>query len=344
MVVKWMDAALQRRRREQHLAALRQGLVPTKGAADAWLPGGVSLPGAARPGLPAALLGTDIDPLESPPAGCAPDAIKLFVGNIPKSCTEDQLMPFFETIGKVVELVIVRDKSTHESKGSAFVWYGTRAQAERAILQFNLRHVLPDPSGEQDRPLVVRKAKSKSKNMQPTMPMLAQPQAVQLGQYYPKVQQGMLPVHSLEPVQLQGPLVGVQAYRNIGHVTTMGLQPIGGAQLVGIQGAPAVQEAGLYEAYGGTSADQALMEQFVQVQAGPSNTMDSLSQLAVSIPLNQNQLATVNQHLYSVQAMSGAQLHVSPGAPGLFHLVISGVKQQVETARNLLTSVLGQMV
>ncbi|GFH21444.1 uncharacterized protein HaLaN_18751 [Haematococcus lacustris] len=29
MVVKWMDTALQRRRREQHLAAMRQGLVPT---------------------------------------------------------------------------------------------------------------------------------------------------------------------------------------------------------------------------------------------------------------------------------------------------------------------------
>ena len=38
---------------------------------------------------------------ETPPAGCSPDAIKLFVGNLPKSCTEEQLMPFFETIGKV---------------------------------------------------------------------------------------------------------------------------------------------------------------------------------------------------------------------------------------------------
>jgi len=36
MVVKWMDAALQRRRREQHLAAMRQGLVPnmTMGECD----------------------------------------------------------------------------------------------------------------------------------------------------------------------------------------------------------------------------------------------------------------------------------------------------------------------
>ena len=29
MVVKWMDAALQRRRREQHLAAMRSGLIPS---------------------------------------------------------------------------------------------------------------------------------------------------------------------------------------------------------------------------------------------------------------------------------------------------------------------------
>lgn len=59
---------------------------------------------------------------ETPPAGCNPDAIKLFVGNIPRNYTEDQLRPFFETVGQVVELVIVRDKHTHESKGSAFVW------------------------------------------------------------------------------------------------------------------------------------------------------------------------------------------------------------------------------
>lgn len=31
MVVKWMDAALQKRRRDEHLAAMRQGLVPSMG-------------------------------------------------------------------------------------------------------------------------------------------------------------------------------------------------------------------------------------------------------------------------------------------------------------------------
>lgn len=31
-VVKWMDAALQKRRREEHLAAMRQGLAPNSGS------------------------------------------------------------------------------------------------------------------------------------------------------------------------------------------------------------------------------------------------------------------------------------------------------------------------
>lgn len=38
MVVKWMDAALQKRRREEHLAAMRQGLVPSMGACACVLP------------------------------------------------------------------------------------------------------------------------------------------------------------------------------------------------------------------------------------------------------------------------------------------------------------------
>ena len=47
--------------------------------------------------------GSDLmmEAFEPPPPGCAPDAIKLFVGNVPKSCSEEQIRPFFETIGKV---------------------------------------------------------------------------------------------------------------------------------------------------------------------------------------------------------------------------------------------------
>lgn len=72
----------------------------------------------------------------------------------------------------------MHDKVTHESKGSAFVWYATRTDAERAILQFNFRHVLPDPSGDQDRPLVVRRAKMRAKPVK-------QPGALTLGALTP---------------------------------------------------------------------------------------------------------------------------------------------------------------
>lgn len=96
-----------------------------------------------------------------PPLGCNADAMKLFVGNIPKTYTADSLRPLFEAIGTVVELVVVRDKLTDESKGSAFVWYQTRGEAERAIAELHLRRVLQDPTGEQDRPLVVRRANPK---------------------------------------------------------------------------------------------------------------------------------------------------------------------------------------
>ncbi len=49
--------------------------------------------------------------------------------------------------------MIVYDKVTHESKGSAFVWYATRVEAERAAAQLNLRHVFNDPTGLQVRTL-----------------------------------------------------------------------------------------------------------------------------------------------------------------------------------------------
>ena len=158
MVVKWMDNALQRRRREQHIAAMRQGLLPSMSLGkrhgqlvplhlhvcrergiihplgssliaicllrpDPWmspssfmpLGGGIPLPSRAGGGLMigggggglmggfGSTGGTEmlVEVQETPPMGCSPDAIKLFVGNVPKSCTEDQLMPFFETIGKV---------------------------------------------------------------------------------------------------------------------------------------------------------------------------------------------------------------------------------------------------
>ncbi|KIY91316.1 CUG-BP- and ETR-3-like factor 3-B [Monoraphidium neglectum] len=200
MVVRWMDSALQRRRREDHLSG-RQApavTVPISGAfltsfsAPSNLVGARgALPDARGPaaGAPVGLLAPHAHahahahaaaphphphalplphlsdaslyapmPTEVPPPGCAPDAYKLFIGNVPSCYTERDLRPLFESIGPVVELVVLYDKQTGSSKGSAFCWYTTRADADRAAQHFNERHLLPDPTGHQQRPLVVRPA------------------------------------------------------------------------------------------------------------------------------------------------------------------------------------------
>lgn len=95
-------------------------------------------------------------PAERPPTGCDPNAIKLFVGNIPKSLPEGQLHQLLSLVGKVVHLETKRARFTH----IAFVWYATREHAEQAILHFKaMRHVLPGLTEGQERPLVVRRAK-----------------------------------------------------------------------------------------------------------------------------------------------------------------------------------------
>ncbi|KAG2455141.1 hypothetical protein HYH02_000960 [Chlamydomonas schloesseri] len=394
MVVKWMDMALQRRRREQHLANMRQAMAG--GAGLGFVPGGLalatSLPVVAGPSL--SLMQTSfldaLEPAENPPPGCSPDAIKLFVGNVPKSCTDEQLLPLFQSIGKVVELVIVHDKVTHESKGSAFVWYASRADAERAILQFNFRHVLPDPSGDQDRPLVVRRAKTRAKPLK-TGSLLGGLGAVGgpgiggmagVGSAAPffKMQNaaGMVGLAGLDTLQLgdggaanaaalaqaygggglqqpglQGGLgVGVGAGPGAAGLTMPPYRPMG----LGLSAVAGAGGAGLYDAYPGGS-DQLFGDLGLGGGGGGSHSggldvLGGLQQpgggagggvaqpLAQSMTLNQNQLAVLNTHLFSVQTVSGAQLHISPGAPGLFNLVVSGNKAQVETAKGLIQTVL----
>jgi RNA recognition motif-containing protein len=41
------------------------------------------------------------------------------------------LLQIFQSIGTVKELVVLRDRETQESKGSAFVWYATGEDADK---------------------------------------------------------------------------------------------------------------------------------------------------------------------------------------------------------------------
>ncbi len=63
--------------------------------------------------------------------------VKLYVGNLAFSSTEDDLRNLFAQAGTVVSVALIKDRFTGESKGFAFVEMESQAEAEKAISQFN---------------------------------------------------------------------------------------------------------------------------------------------------------------------------------------------------------------
>ena len=57
------------------------------------------------------------------------DAIKMFVGQVPRSMDEDALKDFFEEFGRVYQLNVLRDKNSGVSRGCCFVTFFKRRHA-----------------------------------------------------------------------------------------------------------------------------------------------------------------------------------------------------------------------
>jgi len=64
-------------------------------------------------------------------------SVKLFVGGIAWSTTEDELRDFFAQVGKVLSVNIIKDKMTGKSKGFGFVEMESEDEAKKAIAELN---------------------------------------------------------------------------------------------------------------------------------------------------------------------------------------------------------------
>ncbi|XP_033740336.1 CUGBP Elav-like family member 2 isoform X12 [Pecten maximus] len=89
-----------------------------------------------------------------------PDAIKMFVGQIPRSMDESDLKKMFEEFGPVFQLNVLRDKGTGQSKGCCFVTFFTRKAALDAQ---NALHNIKTMAG-MHHPIQMKPADSEKRN------------------------------------------------------------------------------------------------------------------------------------------------------------------------------------
>ncbi|KAH8959350.1 hypothetical protein BDL97_06G074200 [Sphagnum fallax] len=69
--------------------------------------------------------------------------VKLFVGSVPRTISEEEVRPMFAEHGHVLEVAIIKDKRTGIQQGCCFIKYSTVEEAERAIRALNNQRTLP---------------------------------------------------------------------------------------------------------------------------------------------------------------------------------------------------------
>ncbi|CAK4068010.1 unnamed protein product [Aphanomyces euteiches] len=100
----------------------------------------------------------DVEDYASNPHAQPVDAVKLFVGQVPRTMDEEELRPVLEAFGPLYDLVIIRDKISGAHRGCAFVTYCTRDAAEAAIDTLHNQVTLPMSTN----PLQVRPAEGQA--------------------------------------------------------------------------------------------------------------------------------------------------------------------------------------
>ncbi len=63
--------------------------------------------------------------------------MNIYVGNLSRETTEDELRQAFEAFGQVTSVNIIKDRYSGESRGFGFVEMATKSEAEAAISGLN---------------------------------------------------------------------------------------------------------------------------------------------------------------------------------------------------------------
>ena len=77
---------------------------------------------------------------------------KIYVGNISSQTTEPELRTLFSQAGEVMSVKILKDHTSGQSRGFAFVEMSTRKEGQKAVSMLNRRSF-------QDREILVKEAR-----------------------------------------------------------------------------------------------------------------------------------------------------------------------------------------
>jgi RNA recognition motif-containing protein len=63
--------------------------------------------------------------------------VRLYVGNLAKATTQEELNTLFAQAGTVKSVEVIKDRATGEAKGFGFITMESQEMAEKAIGMFN---------------------------------------------------------------------------------------------------------------------------------------------------------------------------------------------------------------